>query len=533
MSVVKLRGLPWSCTSEDVVRFLDGIQICQKEDNKPAIYLMTNSDGRPSGEAFIKVESQRDCEAACNKDKSLMGQRYIEVFRSNGEQLDKHLNESSNNSQNWRDPMVRLRGLPYGCEKKDILDFFSGLNCTEDGIMMVIDFGGRFNGEAFVQFGDIADALGAIDRHKQKISNRYIEVFRSTFSEMNYYEKNANNSDNGGGGNGRDGGRNGDRGGNNRNDNRNSNRNDRAKPYSRNGDNGNSYGGNRGNGNNDDNYGNNNNGRNSNNRGNYGNNNNNNNDNNYGNDNNYNGNSNNNYNDNNYNDNGNDDDDYNDDYNENDGHLVRMRGLPFQASENEIYKFFEPLTPLNVIILKGQDRRPTGEGEVDFATHGDALQAMEKHKKYMGKRYVELFLESQPGNDRPQPGTTNTPPQNLSLGSLMTKNFNNGQQDFTSNNLFTDFNANPAPPSTGSHPLMPPMPLLPPGGGPPADTSGSAYSTNVNTGLMAEMAQKMFASAYTHFQQTHAAAAATTATPVPPVGYPQPPLPAQQNPGAQ
>lgn len=41
---------------------------------------------------------------------------------------------------------------------------------------MVIDFTGRFNGEAFVQFDNILDAHRALDRHKQKISNRFVLI---------------------------------------------------------------------------------------------------------------------------------------------------------------------------------------------------------------------------------------------------------------------------------------------------------------------------------------------------------------------
>jgi RNA recognition motif-containing protein len=43
--------------------------------------------------------------------------------------------------------------------------------------MMVIDFSGRFNGEAFVQFETISDAHKALERHKQKISNRFVGIF--------------------------------------------------------------------------------------------------------------------------------------------------------------------------------------------------------------------------------------------------------------------------------------------------------------------------------------------------------------------
>ncbi len=128
MFVIKLRGLPWSCTTEDIVKFMEGVRICGRDEDgsRLAIYLMNNADGRPSGEAFIKVFGEEDVEAACNKNNALMGQRYIEVFRSNVEQLEKHTNESSSSSQNWREPVVRLRGLPYGCEKRDILAFFDG-----------------------------------------------------------------------------------------------------------------------------------------------------------------------------------------------------------------------------------------------------------------------------------------------------------------------------------------------------------------------------------------------------------------------
>ena len=175
--------------------------------------------------------------------------------------------------------------------------------------------------------------------------------------------------------------------------------------------------------------------------------------------------------------------------------------------------------------MKGYDNRPTGEGEVGFATHGDALKGMEKDKKYMGKRYVELFLLSEPGNDRPQahqPGSITPPETTMSLGSLMNKNFNSmpQQNNNQNNNLFTNFDsyngAKPVPPPL---PLngQPPLPPMPPSAGGADSNSGSCYSTNINELLMAEMAQKMFATAYTHFQASQGAHGG----PVPPVPYPQ------------
>ncbi|XP_020826163.1 heterogeneous nuclear ribonucleoprotein H-like [Phascolarctos cinereus] len=75
-------------------------------------------------------------------------------------------------------------------------------------------------------------------------------------------------------------------------------------------------------------------------------------------------------------------------------HWVHMRGLPYKATVNDIYHFFSPLCPLRVYIEIGQDGKATGEADVDFVTHEDAVAAMVKEKTYMQQRYIELFLYS-------------------------------------------------------------------------------------------------------------------------------------------
>ena len=78
------------------------------------------------------------------------------------------------------------------------------------------------------------------------------------------------------------------------------------------------------------------------------------------------------------------------------GHSVHMRGLPFQALDTDIAEFFSPLNikPVSVEVEYGPNGRPTGEANVDFATHQEAVEAMKNHKKNMQHRYIELFLNS-------------------------------------------------------------------------------------------------------------------------------------------
>ena len=46
------------------------------------IHMTMTREGRPSGEAYIEMESDEDCEKAVKKDRQHMGKRYVE-----GEQI--------------------------------------------------------------------------------------------------------------------------------------------------------------------------------------------------------------------------------------------------------------------------------------------------------------------------------------------------------------------------------------------------------------------------------------------------------------
>ncbi|XP_073452559.1 heterogeneous nuclear ribonucleoprotein H3 isoform X1 [Aquarana catesbeiana] len=365
--IVRVRGLPWSCTREEVLEFFSAD--CNIADGAGGIHFTMSKEGRPSGEAFIVLETEEDLKKSLEKDRKYMGHRYIEVFKSNNTEMEWVLKHSSaGDSESSTDGTVRLRGLPFGCSKEEIVQFFSGLRIVPNGITLTVDYQGRSTGEAFVQFASKEIAEKALGKHKERIGHRYIEIFKSSRSEirssydpprrmMGGQRPGPYDRPMGGGGGGSGGGRGAYYGAG------------RGNMYDRmRGGGGGGYGGG------------------------------------YGGFDEYSG----------YNNYG-----FGDGFDDrlresrgmtqgypgaadggtgfHSGHFVHMRGLPFRASESDIASFFSPLTPIRVHIDIGADGRATGEADVEFATHEDAVAAMSKDKNNMQHRYIELFLNSTAG----------------------------------------------------------------------------------------------------------------------------------------
>lgn len=83
-----------------------------------------------------------------------------------------------------------MRGLPYDCTAKQVVDFFNaGENfCSvmdgEEGVLFVKKPDGRATGDAFVMFETEEDASKALEKHRESIGSRYIELFRITNAEV-------------------------------------------------------------------------------------------------------------------------------------------------------------------------------------------------------------------------------------------------------------------------------------------------------------------------------------------------------------
>jgi len=179
--VVMMRGLPYDATADAVSNFF-GSEFSIVDNG---IVLPLDSTGRASGQAFVQFTNAEDVAKALKKNRESMGHRYVEIFESSTEDVVRSQEEKSQiKSRMMNDNVVRLRGLPYDASKEDVANFFgSEFDIVEDGILLPLDSDGRSSGQAFVQFTNSDDAAKALTKNRQNMGWRYIEVFESSMED--------------------------------------------------------------------------------------------------------------------------------------------------------------------------------------------------------------------------------------------------------------------------------------------------------------------------------------------------------------
>ena len=193
---LRMRGLPFDATVDDVVAFFEGYDIVRIREGVPgddgrgvpSVYVLVNAENRPEGTAYVEFEKESVALLASNaRNRRSMGRRYIELFvcsrleclEALEQQLERALSATSDGCN-----AVRLRGLPWRASTYDIVNFFAPLRIAPDGVHITLNREGRPSGEGFVQFETAEDAASALLRSRQSMDRRYIEVFRATQQEL-------------------------------------------------------------------------------------------------------------------------------------------------------------------------------------------------------------------------------------------------------------------------------------------------------------------------------------------------------------
>ena len=75
--IVRVRGVPFSAGKTEMLAFF---AMCKVKGGKDGVHFTYLQHGRPSGEAFVVLETDDDLQKALKMHKEYMGSRYIEVF---------------------------------------------------------------------------------------------------------------------------------------------------------------------------------------------------------------------------------------------------------------------------------------------------------------------------------------------------------------------------------------------------------------------------------------------------------------------
>ncbi|XP_076269051.1 epithelial splicing regulatory protein fusilli isoform X2 [Rhynchophorus ferrugineus] len=218
--IVRMRGLPYDCTAQQVLDFFaSGDNSCTVLDGSEGVLFVRKRDGRATGDAFVLFADEADAPRALSKHRDVIGSRYIELFRSTTAEVQQVLNRSLQEppstaqaappplpplpapgfhllpqhviTSGTRKDCVRLRGLPYEAQVEHILDFLGehAKSIVFQGVHMVYNAQGQPSGEAFIQMDSEASAFAAAQHkhHRYMVfgkKQRYIEVFQCSGEDM-------------------------------------------------------------------------------------------------------------------------------------------------------------------------------------------------------------------------------------------------------------------------------------------------------------------------------------------------------------
>jgi len=177
----------------DLNEFFDGIELLDAQ----IIYL---SSGRASGEGVVEVGSQEDFEKALGKNNEHIGSRWIEVFKSTGEDIDRvmgRVSATGGDVENEQNSVIRMRGLPFAALESDIVEFFGQASVKPARVHLVREEGlGRPSGVAYAEFSTEEECSAGLTCNNRNIGTRYIELFKSTMSDLKATCGYANSFDN-------------------------------------------------------------------------------------------------------------------------------------------------------------------------------------------------------------------------------------------------------------------------------------------------------------------------------------------------
>lgn len=69
---------------------------------------------------------------------------------------------------------------------------------------------------------------------------------------------------------------------------------------------------------------------------------------------------------------------------------LKLTGMPFSATNDNVYSFFGGLQIVDIMLLRNPRGMSNGQSIVRFATKQDAVEGLKRDREYMGPRYIQV-----------------------------------------------------------------------------------------------------------------------------------------------
>jgi len=172
---IKLSGLPWKATEDEIVEFLSGCEIVGN------VVIIKNEAGRPSGDAVVKLVSQADLAKAMKRNRENLQDRYIVVEETDSEAFDIH-NNKVQKLETEENTFIHLRGLIWSATEEDIKKFLHDSKIKK--VVIKKNSSGRPTGDAFVELESEVDVEKAKSHNREYLGERFViveEIYESQF----------------------------------------------------------------------------------------------------------------------------------------------------------------------------------------------------------------------------------------------------------------------------------------------------------------------------------------------------------------
>lgn len=203
MYPIFMKGLPYqSCNKPAVEAFFSPIPLFE-------VIIITERSGRPTGNAYVIVETKENYELAMSRHMNYMDSRYIELFTVGMDEVENYLQRleyrqgaamgiHSNSGAAYPDSpeqqmlhrkrkrfepttyCVQMRGLPPQVDNQDLTAFFLERGSTAHAVHMLRQ-NGRNAGECFVEFKDLNSLTKAL-----KLDQQWMRDCRLSIREIPY-----------------------------------------------------------------------------------------------------------------------------------------------------------------------------------------------------------------------------------------------------------------------------------------------------------------------------------------------------------